>query len=66
MSDDAVHVKKEAMDLEERVKKFDEDDIEEEFTLVGMNVYWRIALKGGDMLRSPPRLTTKKKRFAIG
>ena len=66
MSDDAVHVKKVAMDLEETMKKYDEDDIEEEFTLVGMDVYWRIALKGGDMLRTPPRGTTKKKRFVVG
>ena len=65
MSDDAVHVKKEAMDLEETMKKLDEDDMEEEFTLVGMDIYWRIALKGGDMLRSPPKGTTKKKRFIV-
>ena len=63
LSDDAVIVKKGVNDLVETAKLNEGDkDEEEEIELLGMDVYWRIAKQGGDLIRSPD--APKKKRFA--
>jgi hypothetical protein len=62
LSDDAVHVKKGVNEMVESVKLDpDEDEITEVF---GCDIYWRIAKKGGNMIRSPDTTGTKKKRYA--
>jgi len=76
LSDDAVHVKKETNKMVE-TDMIDDDsdndsDGEEEnskkkkltpFELLGMDVCWRIAWRGGDMIRSPDG-KKKKKQFS--
>ena len=65
LSDDAKHVKKMTNDLVATIKLNEGDEHEEEeVELLGLDVYWRIAIKGGEMLRSPERNLPKKKRFA--
>jgi len=36
----------------------------EEYEVLGAGVFWRIALKGGELIRSPPAGRSKKKRYA--
>lgn len=57
LSDDAVHVKKNVLDLVDKVV-LDGEEIE----ILGCDVYWRIALRGGEMIRSPENPNTG--RFA--
>jgi hypothetical protein len=60
-SGDAVHVKKESLDLCDSFSYVDENNKTKDVELFGMDVYWRIAVKGGEMIRSPN--APKKKRF---
>ena len=63
LSDDAVNVKKHYNDLVESVKLNEGEDDEEEVELLGLDIYWRIATKGGEMIRSPDAVK-RKSRFA--
>jgi hypothetical protein len=72
-SDDAIHVKTESMDLVGKTKLTteedegsdddDDDDDDDEVEIWGQEVYWRMAMSGGDRLRSPDRKAARKKRF---
>ena len=62
-SEDATHITKETVDMVESVKLNEGDkDEEETVELLGSGVYWRIAKKGGSMIRSPK--VARRKRFA--
>ena len=52
LSDDGVHVKKGVEDLDDTVKEEGEED---DTPVYATDIYWRIALAGGNMLRSPDR-----------
>jgi hypothetical protein len=62
LSDDAVHVKRGTLDLVGSYEYLDEKNKNQDVELIGLDVHWRIAVKGGDMIRSPS--VPKKKRFA--
>lgn len=64
LSDDAVHVKKATLDLVSSYSFVDEKNKNTEVELLGVDVHWRIAIKGGEMIRSPSAPTKNKKRFA--
>lgn len=53
LSDDAVHIKKESQDLYTEIKITDDVGNVEEIELFGQDVYWRIALQGGERISSP-------------
>ena len=70
-SDDAIHVRTDSMDLVAKVKLSDPDSDDEEedndekseelvVDLLGQDVYWRIAVVGGERLKSPLRKKKKK------
>ena len=62
LSDDAVHVKKGSLDLVGSYQFLDHDkNALEDVEIYGMDVHWCIAVKGGEMIRSPD--PQKKKRF---
>jgi hypothetical protein len=65
LSDDAVHVKKTTLDLVGSCSYTDEKGKDQELELLGMDVHWRIATKGGEMIRSPEANSKKNKRFAL-
>jgi hypothetical protein len=62
LSDDAVHVKKESLDLVGSYTYTDDKNKNHDMELYGLDVYWRIAVKGGEMIRSPD-VKKKKQRF---
>jgi hypothetical protein len=62
LSDDAVHVKKGTLDLVGSYQFVDEKGKQQDVELLGVDVHWRIAVKGGEMIRSPS--VPKKKRFS--
>jgi hypothetical protein len=65
MSDDAVHVKSEVFELYSQFETFDpEKKKSDTLDLYGLDVHWRIAVKGGQMLSSPNGTGKIKRRFA--
>jgi hypothetical protein len=62
LSDDASHVKKGTLDLVGSYQFLDDKSKMQDVELFGMDVHWRVAVKGGEMIRSPN--APKKKRFA--
>lgn len=63
-SDNATLINKENNDLVHSLKIDVGTEDEEDVELFGMDVYWRIATTGGQMIRSPEVKGGKKKRFA--
>jgi hypothetical protein len=63
ISGDAVHVKKEFMELSEKNSAINEKGKTEEVEQLSGEVYWRIALTGGERLRSPAPSKKKKRQY---
>jgi hypothetical protein len=61
ISHDSVHVKKGNQEMEKAFEVENDDGTTEMETLYGMDVYWRIAVAGGNMV-SDPESATKKRR----
>jgi hypothetical protein len=64
LSDDAVHVKKSTLDLVGSYSFVDDRNKTQEVELLGVDVHWRIAVRGGEMIRSPSAPSKNKQRFA--
>ncbi len=64
-SGDAVHVRRETNDMNAEVTVTDghgDDAVKFQVELFGVSVYWRIAIAGGEMIRSPDR-AVRGRRF---
>lgn len=65
MSHDAYHVMRNSFELYSAIESWDPEKKKSEFLdLLGMDVHWRIAVKGGEMISSPSVTEKTKRRFA--
>jgi len=65
ISHDSVHVQKGTQEMEKKFEVETDDGSTEWETLYGMDVYWRIAVAGGNMVSDPESATKKRRKKKI-